>query len=70
MPLGVYQPTMAAPANAASAPALAGNDLLPSLNLAGYVSQPVQLVTTLAALPALENQPTSAATCTRPTRSA
>ena len=56
VPLGVYQPTTAAPANAASRRALAGNDLLPSLNLAGYVSQPVQLVTTLSALPALENQ--------------
>jgi putative ABC transport system permease protein len=56
VPLGVYQPTTAAPANAASRRTLAGKDLLPSLNLAGYVSQPVQLVTTLSALPALENQ--------------
>ena len=35
--------------------ALGGADLQPSLNLGGYVSQPVQLITTLAALPALEN---------------
>ncbi|HEY2278258.1 MAG TPA: hypothetical protein VGI00_07870, partial [Streptosporangiaceae bacterium] len=56
VPLGVYQPTTAAPANAASRRALAGSSLLPTLNLAGYVSQPVQLVTTLAALPVLENQ--------------
>ena len=34
---------------------LGGHDLLPSLNLGGYVSQPVQLITTLSALPALEN---------------
>jgi putative ABC transport system permease protein len=56
VPLGIYQPTTAAPASPASRTALNGRDLLPSLNLAGYVSQPVQLVTTLAALPALENQ--------------
>jgi putative ABC transport system permease protein len=55
VPLGPYQPTVAAPANAASRKALAGSDLLPSLNLGGYVSQPVQLITTMAALPALEN---------------
>ena len=55
VPLGPYQPTAAAPANAASRKALGGGDLLPSLNLGGYVSQPVQLITTLAALPALEN---------------
>ena len=56
VPLGPYQPTAAAPADQASRKALAGADLLPSLNLGGYVSQPVQLITTLAALPAvLEN---------------
>ncbi len=55
VPLGPYQPTVTAPANAASKQALAGLDLLPSLNLGGLVSQPVQLITTLAALPALEN---------------
>ena len=55
VPLGPYQPTTAAPANAASSKALGGSDLLPSLNLGGYVSQPVQLITTLSALPALEN---------------
>jgi len=55
VPLGPYQPTTAAPANAASSKALGGADLLPNLNLGGYVSQPAQLITTLAALPALEN---------------
>ena len=55
VPLGPYQPTTAAPANAASNKALGGSDLLPSLNLGGYVSQPAQLITTLSALPALEN---------------
>ncbi len=55
VPLGPYQPTMAAPANAASQKALRGSDLLPSLNLGGLISQPVQLITTLAALPTLEN---------------
>ena len=55
VPLGPYQPTAAAPADAASRTALDGGDLLPSLNLGGFVSQPVQLITSLAALPALEN---------------
>ena len=55
VPLGDYQPVAAAPANAASSRALAGNDLLPSQNLGGLVSQPVNLITTLSALPALEN---------------
>jgi putative ABC transport system permease protein len=55
VPLGPYQPTTAAPANAASSKVLGGSDLLPSLNLGGYVSQPAQLITTLSALPALEN---------------
>jgi hypothetical protein len=55
VPLGPYQPATVAPADAASRAALHGGDLLPSLNLGGYVSQPVNLITTLAALPALEN---------------
>ena len=55
VPLGPYQPTTAAPASAASSAALHGQNLLPSLNLGGLVSQPVQLITTLAALPSLEN---------------
>ena len=55
VPLGPYQPTTVAPANAASSKALGGSDLLPSLNLGGLVSQPVQLITTLAALPTLES---------------
>ena len=55
VPLGPYQPVMAGPANAASQAALGGANLLPSLNLGGLVGQPVQLITTMAALPALEN---------------
>jgi hypothetical protein len=55
VPLGPYQPVTAAPADAASRRALGGHNLLPSLSLGGYVSQPVQLITTLAALPGLEN---------------
>ncbi len=55
VPLGVYQPVAAAPASAASRRALHDSDLLPNQNLGGYVSQPVDLITTLAALPALEN---------------
>jgi putative ABC transport system permease protein len=55
VPLGPYQPTAAAPADAASRKALGGHDLLPSLNLGGYVSQPVQLITNLADLPFIEN---------------
>jgi len=54
VPLGPYQPAAAAPADAASRKALGGGDLLPSLNLGGYVSQPAQLITTLAALPGLD----------------
>jgi len=55
VPLGDYQPVGASPATAASRRALHGGDLLPSQNLGGLVSQPVNLVTTLSALPALEN---------------
>jgi putative ABC transport system permease protein len=55
VPLGDYQPVAASPATAASRQALNGGDLLPSQNLGGLVSQPVNLVTTLSALPALEN---------------
>jgi putative ABC transport system permease protein len=54
VPLGGYEATAAAPADAAARRALGGAGLLPDLNLGGYVSQPVQLVTTLAALPVLE----------------
>lgn len=57
VPLGDYQPVAAAPANAASSRVLHGGDLLPSENLGGLVSQPVNLITTLSALPALENSP-------------
>jgi putative ABC transport system permease protein len=55
VPLGAYQPVVAAPATTASRQALRGGDLLPSQNLGGLVSQPVNLITTLAALPKLEN---------------
>jgi putative ABC transport system permease protein len=55
VPLGAYQPVVAAPATAASSRALHGGDLLPSQNLGGLVSQPVNLITTLSALPKLEN---------------
>jgi hypothetical protein len=56
LPLGAYEPVVAAPANPAANRALHGSDLLPNQNLGGYVSQPVDLVTTLTALPALQNQ--------------
>ncbi len=56
IPLGAYEPAVAAPANPAANRALHGSDLLPNQNLGGYVSQPVDLVTTLSALPALQNQ--------------
>jgi hypothetical protein len=55
VPLGVYQRAAEAPADPASRQALGGADLLPTLNLGGYVSQPAQLITTLKALPVLEN---------------
>ena len=55
VPLGAYQPVTAAPVTAASRRALHGGDLLPSQNLGGLVSQPVNLITTLSALPKLEN---------------
>jgi putative ABC transport system permease protein len=55
VPLGDYQPVAATPATAASRRVLHVGDLLPSQNLGGLVSQPVNLVTTLRALPVLEN---------------
>jgi putative ABC transport system permease protein len=55
VPLGDYQPVAAVPASAASRRVLHGADLLPSQNLGGLVSQPVNLVTTLSALRLLEN---------------
>jgi putative ABC transport system permease protein len=55
VPLGPYQAVTARPADPASARALGGGDLLPNLNMGGLVSQPAQLLTTLSALPALEN---------------
>jgi putative ABC transport system permease protein len=55
VPLGVYQPVAATPVGAASRKALTGSDLLPNQNLGGYVSQPVDLITTLSALPVLQN---------------
>jgi putative ABC transport system permease protein len=55
VPLGDYQAITAVPATAASRAALHGSDLLPSENLGGLVSQPVNMITTLSALPELEN---------------
>jgi putative ABC transport system permease protein len=55
VPLGGYQPMVLAPATAASRRALHGGDLLPNQNLGGYVTQPVNLITSLSALPALQN---------------
>ena len=55
VPLGDFQATPAAPATAASSRTLHGGDLLPNQNLGGLVSQPVNLVTTLSALPELQN---------------
>ena len=57
VPLGVYQPVTVAPGDAATSAALGGHDLLPNQNLGGFVSQPVDLITTLSALPTLENNP-------------
>ena len=65
MPLGAYQPVIAAPATPASRRALHGGDLLPSQNLGGLVSQPVNLITTLSALPKLENSQVYTAACRR-----
>ncbi len=55
VPLGGYEPPQATPADPRSAALLHGRGLLPNSNLGGYLGQPPQLVTTLAALPALEN---------------
>jgi putative ABC transport system permease protein len=55
VPLGAYQPTAALPANAVSRVALGASGLLPSQNLGGYISQPVDLITSLSALPALQD---------------
>jgi putative ABC transport system permease protein len=55
VPLGPFQPTVVAPANTASRNGLGGGDLLPNLNLGGYVAQPAQLITTLSALPVLDS---------------
>jgi putative ABC transport system permease protein len=55
VPLGDYQPVAAASANAASRRALHGDKLLPNQNIGGLVSQPVNLITTLSALPQLEH---------------
>jgi hypothetical protein len=55
VPLGGYEPPQAAPADPTSTALLHGRNLLPNSNLAGYLGQPPQMVTTLGALPALEN---------------
>jgi putative ABC transport system permease protein len=55
VPLGDYQAVPVTPATGASRQVLGGAGLLPSQNLGGLVSQPVNLVTTLSALPEMEN---------------
>jgi putative ABC transport system permease protein len=55
VPLGAYSPTVAAPGDATSQASLHSGDLLPNENLGGLVSQPVDLITSLSALPALQN---------------
>ena len=55
VPLGGYEPTQATPADDASRSALKDRDLLPNGNLAGYLAQPPQLVTTMSSLPLLES---------------
>jgi hypothetical protein len=56
VPLGDYQPVAAAPASTASRRPLHGGDLLPNQNIGGLVSQSVNLITTLSALPELEHR--------------
>jgi putative ABC transport system permease protein len=55
VPLGAYQPVVASPADSETEDALHGKNLLPNENIGGYVSQPVNLITTLSALSALQN---------------
>jgi putative ABC transport system permease protein len=55
VPLGAYQPLAVKAASAASRRALHGQALLPNQNLGGLVTQPVDLITSLSALPALHN---------------
>ncbi|MFZ0664336.1 MAG: hypothetical protein WAM97_01180, partial [Acidimicrobiales bacterium] len=55
VPLGAYLPIAASPDTETTKQALHGSDLEPNENLGGYVGQPVDLVTTLSALPALQN---------------
>lgn len=49
VPLETYHPPSAAPADEASAAALGGEPLLPSMNLGGYLAQPPLMLTTLEA---------------------
>ncbi|MEW5990022.1 MAG: ABC transporter permease [Chloroflexota bacterium] len=49
VPLESYEPPLVEPADAASIEALAGGNLLPTMNLGGYVQQPPFLFTTLEA---------------------
>jgi putative ABC transport system permease protein len=55
VPVGGYEPPQADPADASSKALLHDHSLLPNSNLAGYLGQPPQLITTFSALPALEN---------------
>lgn len=52
VPLETYYPPRVAPASARSREALAYGDLLPSMNLGGYVSQPPLMLTNLRGLKA------------------
>ncbi len=58
VPLGSYGAPQAAPGDARTADLLAGRNLLPNANPAGYLPSPPLLLTTLAALPAFHD-PTS-----------
>ena len=52
VPLGTYRPPTVTPGDVRSRQLLGGQDLLPNGDVAGYVSQPPLLLTTLASLPA------------------
>lgn len=54
-PLAIYHAPVAAPADEVSRRLLGGRDLLPNGNIAGYLTQPPLLLTTLAALPIFQS---------------
>lgn len=55
IPLGTYNPPVAAPGNQQTASLLGGRDLLPDGNLAGYLQPPPLMLTTLRSIPAFTN---------------